>query len=95
MTVARNDPCPCGSGKKYKKCCLGRGGAGRRRQVKIGSIAAVAVLVAAAAAAVLSGREAAGLVAAVGLLGVGAYLFFADPPPPTQGSNPGAINFGG
>jgi len=18
----RNDPCPCGSGKKYKKCCL-------------------------------------------------------------------------
>jgi uncharacterized protein len=20
----RNDPCPCGSGKKYKKCCLGR-----------------------------------------------------------------------
>ncbi|MBP5227386.1 MAG: preprotein translocase subunit SecA [Kiritimatiellae bacterium] len=23
-TVGRNDPCPCGSGKKYKKCC-GRG----------------------------------------------------------------------
>ena len=21
---SRNDPCPCGSGKKYKKCCLGR-----------------------------------------------------------------------
>jgi hypothetical protein len=21
QTVARNDPCPCGSGKKYKKCC--------------------------------------------------------------------------
>ena len=21
-TVGRNDPCPCGSGKKYKKCCL-------------------------------------------------------------------------
>jgi preprotein translocase subunit SecA len=19
--VARNDPCPCGSGKKYKQCC--------------------------------------------------------------------------
>ena len=25
--VGRNDPCPCGSGKKYKKCC-GGGGAG-------------------------------------------------------------------
>jgi len=22
--VGRNDPCPCGSGKKYKKCCLPR-----------------------------------------------------------------------
>nr|WP_158306646.1 DUF1186 domain-containing protein [Polymorphum gilvum] len=21
-SVGRNDPCPCGSGKKYKKCCL-------------------------------------------------------------------------
>jgi hypothetical protein len=21
-TMGRNDPCPCGSGKKYKKCCL-------------------------------------------------------------------------
>jgi preprotein translocase subunit SecA len=21
MKVGRNDPCPCGSGKKYKKCC--------------------------------------------------------------------------
>jgi methionyl aminopeptidase len=23
-TVGRNDPCPCGSGLKYKKCCLAR-----------------------------------------------------------------------
>jgi hypothetical protein len=22
--VGRNDPCPCGSGKKYKHCCLGK-----------------------------------------------------------------------
>jgi uncharacterized protein len=22
--TGRNNPCPCGSGKKYKKCCLGR-----------------------------------------------------------------------
>ncbi len=21
-TCGRNDPCPCGSGKKFKKCCL-------------------------------------------------------------------------
>jgi hypothetical protein len=23
--LGRNDPCPCGSGKKYKKCCMDRG----------------------------------------------------------------------
>jgi SEC-C motif-containing protein len=22
--VGRNDPCPCGSGRKYKKCCAGK-----------------------------------------------------------------------
>lgn len=25
--AGRNDPCPCGSGKKYKKCCLDGEGA--------------------------------------------------------------------
>ena len=23
-TARRNDPCPCGSGRKYKNCCLGK-----------------------------------------------------------------------
>jgi hypothetical protein len=36
MKIGRNDPCPCGSGKKYKRCCLERdraagAGAGERR----------------------------------------------------------------
>jgi len=22
--IGRNDPCPCGSGKKFKKCCMGK-----------------------------------------------------------------------
>jgi len=26
----RNDPCPCGSGKKYKRCCLDQNKAGER-----------------------------------------------------------------
>lgn len=25
LKVGRNAPCPCGSQKKYKKCCLGKG----------------------------------------------------------------------
>ncbi len=28
---SRNDPCPCGSGKKYKKCCLALDSATRQR----------------------------------------------------------------
>ena len=24
MKIRRNEPCPCGSGRKYKKCCLGK-----------------------------------------------------------------------
>ena len=24
MKFGRNDSCPCGSGKKYKKCCIGK-----------------------------------------------------------------------
>ena len=24
--TGRNDPCPCGSGKKYKKCCISKAG---------------------------------------------------------------------
>lgn len=24
MKIGRNDECPCGSGKKYKRCCLGK-----------------------------------------------------------------------
>ncbi|MGD8833823.1 MAG: type I methionyl aminopeptidase [Desulfobacteraceae bacterium] len=24
LKIGRNDPCPCGSGKKFKKCCMGK-----------------------------------------------------------------------
>ena len=29
MKVGRNEPCPCGSGKKYKQCCLKKEQVGR------------------------------------------------------------------
>lgn len=32
--VGRNDPCPCGSGKKYKQCCLLKKGPGGKRKLK-------------------------------------------------------------
>lgn len=33
--VGRNDPCPCGSGKKYKKCCEARLGPKRKFQASV------------------------------------------------------------
>jgi hypothetical protein len=34
MKVGRNDPCPCGSGKKYKKCCLAKDEAAERQSAR-------------------------------------------------------------
>jgi len=31
MSVGRNDPCPCGSGRKYKQCCLSNNEQGEAR----------------------------------------------------------------
>lgn len=31
--IGRNDPCPCGSGKKYKNCCLKTGEYETRHQI--------------------------------------------------------------
>jgi len=37
MKIGRNDPCPCGSGKKYKKCHLLRGGFANPRLTQVAS----------------------------------------------------------
>lgn len=39
----RNDPCPCGSGKKYKKCCAEKAAAKASRLPMIATLAVVAV----------------------------------------------------
>ena len=32
MKIGRNDPCACGSGRKYKRCCLERDETAHRKQ---------------------------------------------------------------
>ena len=39
MHVGRNDPCPCGSGNKYKNCCVDK-----PRQISKGVIALIVVI---------------------------------------------------
>ena len=62
--VGRNDTCPCGSGKKYKHCCLARQEQKEERRKKIGVWLLLAVLLVALLAAVAmvgpSGEEGAG-----------------------------------
>lgn len=33
--VGRNDPCPCGSGKKYKQCCMKENKGPRKFKAKL------------------------------------------------------------
>lgn len=37
MKPSRNDPCPCGSGRKYKACCLGADAAQERTSALVGA----------------------------------------------------------
>ena len=41
MATGRNEPCPCGSGKKYKQCCAGKQGSSTSSRLLIAAIAAV------------------------------------------------------
>jgi SEC-C motif len=57
--TGRNDPCPCGSGKKYKKCCWASDEAARRQPTPIASASegrATAALAPSAGSAVVDAR---------------------------------------
>lgn len=94
-TLSRNDPCPCGSGKKYKHCHLGKA-----VEVKSpGFILPMILLLAGLGLGAymgIQGSVAFGVSVAVAtLILVSLLVLLRDPPPPGKGGDPGAINFGG
>ena len=106
MKIQRNAPCPCGSGKKYKQCHLGKPLPG-----ETGSVEAKAVKVAGNKRAMLRlaivgllvsvavgyfHETYSGIVTGAGwILASAAYLSFRDPPPPNpDAGDPAALNFG-
>jgi hypothetical protein len=92
--IPRNDPCPCGSGKKHKNCCLGKTVITPKR--KMGAVLALVVGIAGGLAAYKYSDWATGLSVGVGTLVIaGLVLMFSNPPPPSGGGDAGAINFGG
>ena len=54
--VGRNDPCPCGSGRKFKQCCAGK----TERWSRTASYAVIAVAIALAGFIVYSFTNAGG-----------------------------------
>ena len=94
MSVGRNDPCPCGSGKKHKHCCLKSGGPEKTRRQRQGLLAVGSVIALTVIAVLTLSNEAGVLVAAVGFGAIGLWLWLTAPPPRGGGGDPGAINFG-
>ncbi len=95
--VGRNDPCPCGSGSKYKRCCLGTDEDPEvaPKSTRAALVVAVLGLVLAGAAVPVAGAEAGGIGAVVALMVAGAvYVFNNMPPPNSDSGSPGGINFG-
>ncbi len=78
MTVLRNDPCPCGSGRKFKKCCLGAEPVAKvraRRQLWFawGVVAAIAI-----GASLIWGTTTGTAVGMAGAALVGAWILMHD-----------------
>jgi len=95
--VSRNDPCPCGSGDKYKRCCLGKEQvAASGSNMKAPAIMAVVAVAVSVGVAMASNTQTGLAVGGALLLAVGAWAIFRDPPPPKKGNDhPASINFGG
>ena len=106
MSTSRNAPCPCGSGKKFKRCCelndasssgaaelAGNQGGGASKVVPILFFAAAIGV----GVAVGTWRDAVadGLAVALALcVGVVMYLMARNPPEGTGRGGGAAINFG-
>lgn len=105
--LGRNDDCPCGSGKKYKHCHLGKpfetDGGGevmapvdssvRRARAAIPGL--VLTLILGALGAFLRGGEGLLVGASLGIIGGIGWALMNNPPPPTDNSQGSSINFGG
>ena len=95
-TVSRNEPCPCGSGKKYKHCHLGKSTVEPKSPgFIVPAVLAIAGVALGVYVAATKGVGAGISIAAGSLIVVGLFVLLRNPPPPGKGGDPGAINFGG
>lgn len=93
--VSRNEPCPCGSGLKYKRCCLGKG----RPAGSKGWLWPLLFVLVAAGLSVAVGmgygwKSGLGTSAAAILFGGILYVVRSPPPPSNKKGGGSEINFG-
>jgi len=93
-SVSRNDPCPCGSGKKYKHCCLDKPPQKAAARIGLPLFLAVVAIAFGGLVGYSKGAVPGIIVGAGGLIIVGLVIALRDPPPSSGGGDPGAINFG-
>lgn len=56
-TIGRNDPCHCGSGSKYKNCCLKKDNSSMKSNLVVGILIVIALLGALVLGGVFSNDE--------------------------------------
>ena len=95
--IGRNDPCHCGSGKKFKQCCLGKKNEVAEK-ARLGLSIVIAILGFAGGGVLwfVKGPSFGLAAAAAGIIVAAAAYVFRDPDPPrgSSGSDSSAINFG-
>ena len=94
MAVGRNAPCPCGSGKKYKVCCLNASATQDPRMQRLMMITGALSLIAGVVVGFNSTPKN-GLFTTLGIL-IAVFLFvILTKPPSSRGKGGGdQINFG-
>lgn len=93
--VSRNAPCPCGSGKKHKHCCLGKTSPAARR--KFLSLVAAAIVVTGVGASVTfyySSATNAFFAAIGGLIFIGGFSILRHAPASQGRAGSDRIDFG-
>ena len=97
--INRNDPCPCGSGKKYKLCHLGKPTEVHQQAVKrhwrVPIVLAAIALIVGISVGVSTDASNGLIVFVSAMLFIGGFVVLRKPPPPSGNSRDGgAINFG-
>jgi hypothetical protein len=95
--IGRNSPCPCGSGKKHKQCCLGKVEVVQEKaRIGMSVMVGVAGLIGGGVLWFMKGPGFGLAGGAASIIVAAAVYVFRDPNPPRggSGSDSSAINFG-